>query len=97
MGHGTNQTYFPGNIITSQLNELREEVIGILHSAPPGNEALLILQSNSRTNTGYGLTAGKFLRFKAVGTKLTVCVAHVTASGRHIVCYADTLITVNPF
>ena len=45
-------TRFPGDVSASQLNELREEVTGILRSALPGDEALLVLQSGGGTVTG---------------------------------------------
>lgn len=74
-------TRFPGDVTASQLNELREEVTGILQVAKPGDEALLILQSGGGTVTGYGLAAAQLQRFKAKNIKLTVCVEQVAASG----------------
>jgi hypothetical protein len=74
-------TRFPGDVTASQLNELREEVTGILQVAKPGDEALLVLQSGGGTVTGYGLAAAQLQRFKAKNIKLTVCVEQVAASG----------------
>ncbi|KAL7534110.1 hypothetical protein ACHAWF_004724 [Thalassiosira exigua] len=76
-GEGTRRknlfvTRFPGDVTASQLNELREEVTGILRASQPRDEALLILQSGGGTVTGYGLAAAQLQRFKANGMKLTV-------------------------
>ena len=90
-------TRFPGDVTASQLNELREEVTGILRSAQPGDEALLILQSGGGTVTGYGLAAAQLLRFKAKDIKLTVCVEQVAASGGYMMCCTADRIVASPF
>jgi signal peptide peptidase SppA len=104
--HGVNGDYrrknlfvtrFPGDVTASQLNELREEVTGILRSAQPGDEALLVLQSGGGTVTGYGLAAAQLQRFKAKGMKLTVCVEQVAASGGYMMCCTADRIVASPF
>ena len=90
-------TRFPGDVTASQLNELREEVTGILSSAQPGDEALLVLQSGGGTVTGYGLAAAQLQRFKAKGIKLTVCVEQVAASGGYMMCCTADKIVASPF
>jgi hypothetical protein len=45
---------FPGDVNASQLNELREEVTGVIRNAQPGDEVLVVLQSGGGTVTGYG-------------------------------------------
>ena len=90
-------TRFPGDVTASQLNELREEVTGILRSANPGDEALLVLQSGGGTVTGYGLAAAQLQRFKAAGIKLTVCVEQVAASGGYMMCCTADRIVASPF
>jgi signal peptide peptidase SppA len=90
-------TRFPGDVTASQLNELREEVTGILRSAQPGDEALLVLQSGGGTVTGYGLAAAQLQRFKANGMKLTVCVEQVAASGGYMMCCTADRIVASPF
>eukprot|EP00956_Cyclotella_meneghiniana_P034017 scaffold100940_cov76-Cyclotella_meneghiniana.AAC.1 len=72
---------FPGDVTASQLNELREEVTGVLRAAQPNDEVLLVLQSGGGTVTGYGLAAGQLQRIKQKGLKLTICVEQVAASG----------------
>ena len=90
-------TRFPGDVTASQLTELREEVTGIIRSARPGDEALLILQSGGGTVTGYGLAAAQLLRFKAKEIKLTVCVEQVAASGGYMMCCTADRIVASPF
>lgn len=90
-------TRFPGDVTASQLNELREEVTGIIQVAKPGDEALLILQSGGGTVTGYGLAAAQLQRFKAKNIKLTVCVEQVAASGGYMMCCTADRIVASPF
>lgn len=99
-GNGRKNLYvtrFPGDVTASQLNELREEVTGILSAAQPGDEALLVLQSGGGTVTGYGLAAAQLQRFKAKGMKLTVCVEQVAASGGYMMCCTADRIVASPF
>lgn len=88
---------FPGDVQASQLNELREEVTGVIRNAQPGDEALVILQSGGGTVTGYGLAAGQLTRLKEKGLKLTICVEQVAASGGYMMsCVADRIVA-SPF
>jgi signal peptide peptidase SppA len=90
-------TRFPGDVTASQLNELREEVTGILRAAQPNDEVLLILQSGGGTVTGYGLAAAQLQRFKEKGMKLTICVEQVAASGGYMMCCTADRIVASPF
>ena len=90
-------TRFPGDVTASQLNELREEVTGILRAAQPGDEVLLVLQSGGGTVTGYGLAAAQLQRLKQKGIKLTVCVEQVAASGGYMMCCTADRIVASPF
>jgi len=98
-GHGKRLyvTNFPGDIMASQVGELREEVTSIIHSARPGDEALVILESGGGTVTGYGLASGQLLRFKEKGIKLTVAVEQVAASGGYMMCCVADKIIGSPF
>lgn len=88
---------FPGDVQASQLNELREEVTGVIRNAKPGDEALIVLQSGGGTVTGYGLAAGQLVRLKEKGLKLTICVEQVAASGGYMMsCVADRIVA-SPF
>merc|ERR1712072_752061 len=88
---------FPGDVQASQLNELREEVTGIIRNAQPGDEALIKLQSGGGTVTGYGLAAGQLVRLKEKGLKLTIAVEQVAASGGYMMsCVADKIVA-SPF
>ena len=90
-------TRFPGDVTASQLNELREEVTGILRSAQPEDEVLLVLQSGGGTVTGYGLAAAQLQRLKNKGLKLTICVEQVAASGGYMMCCTADRIVASPF
>jgi len=88
---------FPGDVQASQLNELREEVTGVIRNAKPGDEALVKLQSGGGTVTGYGLAAGQLVRLKEKGLKLTIAVEQVAASGGYMMsCVADRIVA-SPF
>lgn len=88
---------FPGDVQASQLNELREEVTGVIRTAKEGDEVLVILQSGGGTVTGYGLAAGQLARLKEKGLKLTIAVEQVAASGGYMMsCVADRIIA-SPF
>merc|ERR1712238_283006 len=88
---------FPGDVQASQLNELREEVTGVIRNAQLGDEVLVVLQSGGGTVTGYGLAAGQLVRLKDKGLKLTIAVEQVAASGGYMMsCVADKIIA-SPF
>eukprot|EP00588_Corethron_pennatum_P017141 CAMPEP_0194304672 /NCGR_PEP_ID=MMETSP0171-20130528/2347_1 /TAXON_ID=218684 /ORGANISM="Corethron pennatum, Strain L29A3" /LENGTH=736 /DNA_ID=CAMNT_0039056015 /DNA_START=162 /DNA_END=2372 /DNA_ORIENTATION=+ len=88
---------FPGDVQASQLNELREEITGVIRNAKPGDEALVVLSSGGGTVTGYGLAAGQLVRLKDKGLKLTIAVEQVAASGGYMMsCVADKIIA-SPF
>lgn len=88
---------FPGDVQASQLNELREEVTGVIRNAQPGDEALVVLQSGGGTVTGYGLAAGQLVRLKDKGLFLTIAVEQVAASGGYMMsCVADRIVA-SPF
>lgn len=88
---------FPGDVQASQLNQLREEVTGIIRNAQPGDEALVVLQTGGGTVTGYGLAAGQLVRLKEKGLYLTVAVEQVAASGGYMMsCVADRIVA-SPF
>jgi len=88
---------FPGDVQASQLNELREEVTGVIRNAQSGDEVLVVLQSGGGTVTGYGLAAGQLVRLKEKGLYLTIAVEQVAASGGYMMsCVADKIIA-SPF
>ena len=87
---------FPGDVQASQLNQLREEVTGVVRSARPGDETLVVLQSGGGTVTGYGLAAGQLARLKERGMKLTIAVEQVAASGGYMICCVADRIVASP-
>jgi Peptidase family S49 N-terminal/Peptidase family S49 len=90
-------TKFPGDVMASQVAELREEVTAIVRNAKPGDEAMVILQTGGGTVTGYGLAAAQLLRFKDAGMKLTIVVEQVAASGGYMMCCVADKIVSSPF
>jgi Peptidase family S49 N-terminal/Peptidase family S49 len=90
---------FPGDVAASQVNNLRQEVTGILLAAQPGtvDEVLIVLQSGGGTVTGYGLAAAQLQRLKTAGIPLTIAVEQVAASGGYMMaCLADKIVA-SPF
>lgn len=79
-------TRFPGDTTASQVADLRETVTGVIRSASPNDECLVVLQTGGGTVTGYGLAAAQLLRLKEAGLRLTIAVEQVAASVRTIVC-----------
>lgn len=90
-------TNFPGDMMASQLNELREEVTCIVRSAKPGDEALVVLESGGGTVTGYGLATAQLLRLKESGMRVTIAVEQVAASGGYMMCCVADKIVGSPF
>jgi len=90
-------TNFPGDMMASQLNELREEVTCIVRSAKPGDEALVVLESGGGTVTGYGLATAQLLRLKESGMTVTIAVEQVAASGGYMMCCVAHKIVGSPF
>jgi serine protease SohB len=90
-------TRFPSNTTASQLNKFHKEVTGILRSIRPGDETLLVLQSNSGAVIGYSIAAGQLLRFKPTGTNLTVRMEQVDACVGNMLCCTANQIVANPF
>jgi serine protease SohB len=90
-------TRFRGDVMASQVANLREEVTAIVRQCKPGDEAVVILQTGGGTVTGYGLAAAQLLRFKDAGLKLTVAVEQVAASGGYMMCCVADRIVASPF
>jgi len=90
-------THFPGDMMASQVTELREEVTAIVRCAKQDDEVLIVLQSGGGTVTGYGLATAQLLRLKESGLKLTVAVEQVAASGGYMMCCVADRIVGSPF
>jgi serine protease SohB len=90
-------TRFSGDVLASQVADLREEITAIVRNCKPGDEALLVLQTGGGTVTGYGLAAAQLLRLKDAGLKLTIAVEQVAASGGYMMCCVADHIVASPF
>lgn len=84
---------FAGDVMASQVQNLRHEVTAVIQNSSAGDEVVVLLNSGGGTVTGYGLAAAQLVRIKAHGMKLTVCVEEVAASGGYMMaCTADRLV-----
>jgi len=91
-------TTFAGDTSASQVGYFREAVTGILRTAQPGvDQVLVVLKSGGGTVTGYGSAAGQLLRIKQGGIQLTICVEEVAASGGYMMCCVADKIIASPF
>jgi signal peptide peptidase SppA len=88
---------FPGDVQASQVINLREEVTGIVRTAHPGDEAVVVIRTGGGTVTGYGLATAQLLRLKQAGLKLTIAVEQVAASGGYMMCCVGDRIVASPF
>lgn len=93
------QLSFHGDVMASQVRQLREEVSAIVDSACPGrgDGVVLRLHSSGGTVTGYGLAAAELMRLKKAGLTLLVCVDEVAASGGYLMASVADRIYASPF
>lgn len=90
---------FKGDILATQVQNLREEITAIMQiaDAGKGDEVVVVLHSGGGTVTGYGLAAAQLERVKTAGLKLTVCVDEVAASGGYMMASVADQIVAAPF
>ena len=79
------------------LEDLRQQVSLILHTASPYDEVILRITSPGGPVTDYGLAAAEFGRLKSAGVKTTACVDLVAASGGYMIACAADQILAAPF
>ena len=88
---------FNGNIKSTAVESLKEEITAILSIAHKRDKIVLILESPGGTVSGYGLAASELSRIKNKGIKLIVIVDKVAASGGYMMaCIANQIIAA-PF
>jgi serine protease SohB len=88
---------FHGDIRAAAVDNLREEITGILSLADKQDRVLLRLESAGGVVHGYGLAASQLVRIRDAGIPLTVAVDKVAASGGYMMaCIADHIIAA-PF
>lgn len=88
---------FRGDIGASQVSSLREEVSALCQVLKPDDEVLLRLESGGGTVHGYGLAASQLRRLRDRGTRLTVAVDKVAASGGYMMAAVAEHIVAAPF
>lgn len=88
---------FDGDIKASAVENLREEISGVLSLASEKDEVVLRLESGGGMVHSYGLASSQLDRIKKKGIPLTVCVDKVAASGGYMMaCVADKILAA-PF
>ena len=88
---------FDGDIKASAVENLREEISGVLSLANDKDEVVLRLESGGGMVHSYGLASSQLDRIKQKGIPLTVCVDKVAASGGYMMaCVADKILAA-PF
>lgn len=84
---------FKGDVLASNVKNLRKEITTILLNAREGDEVLVSIESPGGTVTGYGLVAEQLDRLKKKGLKLTAVVDEVAASGGYMIAsVADEIV-----
>lgn len=88
---------FHGDIKASAVENLREEITGILTVATPNDEVVVRVESPGGVVHGYGLAASQLLRVREKNIPLTVCVDKVAASGGYMMSVTANKILCAPF
>ena len=57
---------FPGDLLASQVKNLREEITAILSSKLDNDQVVLLLTSGGGTVSGYGLASTQLKRLKDI-------------------------------
>lgn len=88
---------FHGDIRATQVERLREEITALLTILKPTDEIVVRLESGGGLVTSYGLASSQLCRIKNSGSKLTVCVDKIAASGGYMMaCVAEKILSA-PF
>lgn len=88
---------FTGDIMASQVKNLREEISLILQIIQPKDETALILESRGGSVSHYGLAANQLQRLRNNNIPLTVCVDKVAGSGGYLMACVGNQILSSPF
>lgn len=79
------------------LEELRDTVTFLLHSASEFDEVVIRINSPGGGVADYGLAAAQLLRLRRRGLKVTACVDKVAASGGYMMACTANTIVATPF
>ena len=88
---------FKGDIMATELKNLREEISIVLNLAKEKDEVLLILESRGGSVSHYGLAANQLQRLRDKKIPLTVCVDKVAGSGGYLMACVGNQILASPF
>ena len=88
---------FDGDIMASQVKNLREEISIILNAAQPKDEVALLLESRGGSVSHYGLAANQLQRLRQNKIPLTVCVDKVAGSGGYLMACVGNQVLASPF
>lgn len=88
---------FKGDIMASQVKNLRDEISFILKIAQSKDEAAVLLESRGGSVSHYGLAANQLQRLRDHNIPLTVCVDKVAGSGGYLMACVGNQILSSPF
>ena len=88
---------FEGDIMATEVKNLREEISFILNVAKPEDEILLLLESRGGSVSHYGLAANQLQRIRDHKIPLTICVDRVAGSGGYLMACVGNQILAAPF
>ena len=88
---------FEGDIMASQVKNLREEISIILNIVQPKDKVALILESRGGSVSHYGLAANQLQRLRENKIPLTVCIDKVAGSGGYLMACVGHEILASPF
>lgn len=88
---------FEGDIMATEVKNLREEISIVLNVAKPEDEVLLLLESRGGSVSDYGLAANQLQRIRDHKIPLKVCVDRVAGSGGYLMACVANEILAAPF
>ncbi len=88
---------FKGNVMASEVEQLRDEITFLIQVATPSDEIVLRLNSPGGAVAQYGLASSQVARLRQAGLKCVVCVDVVAASGGYMMAAAADRIIAAPF
>jgi len=88
---------FKGDIMATEVKNLREEISVVLNLAKEKDEILLLLESRGGSVSHYGLAANQLQRIRDHKIPLTICVDRVAGSGGYLMACVANEILAAPF
>lgn len=88
---------FSGDMKASGIDNLREEITGLLNIATGQDEIIVRLESPGGLVSNYGLAASQLQRIRDRHIPLTVCIDKVAASGGYLMACVANKILAAPF